>query len=87
MTDPVILFAKPQFVSKEDKATLAAAGVIVVEVSDVADVKLVRAHSELSGGDLLLAAAKALSDTRFSSHQLTVFGAAICGALKEKTNG
>lgn len=37
MTDPTILFVKPNAISAKDKAALRKAGVIVVEVENPAD--------------------------------------------------
>jgi hypothetical protein len=80
MTDPVILFVKPKAISAKDKKALQAAGVIVVEVDDVANVKLVRAHAELTGGGLLIAAAKAIQG--YSSGVQADFGKAVCAAIQ-----
>ncbi len=84
MIDPVMLFVKPNAISVEDKATLKEAGVIVIEVERPNDVKLVRAHSELSGGELLQAAARAISETpdgSFANEVRKKFANAVCAAI------
>ena len=59
-TEPAVLFVKPQSVSADDKGALALAGIIVVEVEDPTAVKLVRAHSEVSSSDMMMAAMRAI---------------------------
>lgn len=81
MSDPSILFVKPKAISDEDKDTLRNAGIIVVEIENINDAKFVRPHSELSGSQLLHAAAKAVSS---SDHATTVFGRAVAHALMEE---
>lgn len=49
MTDPAILFVKPGAVSAADKTALHDAGVVVVEVENPHDVKLVRASATIAG--------------------------------------
>jgi hypothetical protein len=60
MTDPAILFVKPKAISRDDKAALQKAGVIVVEIADPHAVNFVRPHAELSSGTLLHCAAEAI---------------------------
>lgn len=60
--EPAVLFAKPQSIAADDKAALASAGIIVVEVEDPGAVKLVKAHAEVSGGDMMMAAMKAINE-------------------------
>lgn len=59
--EPSVLFVKPQSISADDKASLASAGIIVVEIDDPSSVKLVRAHSEISGSDMMMAALRAVN--------------------------
>jgi hypothetical protein len=64
MTDPTILFVKPQSISDEDRAALREAGVIVVEIDDPASAKFVRAGYEIDSSSMLAAAMKAMLDTK-----------------------
>ena len=82
--DPAILFVKPQAISVSDKRALQRAGVVVVEVNDVDDVKFVRAHAELSSSELLACAARAIHDIQdgdFGSNVKKAFANAVCAAL------
>lgn len=79
MSDPAILFVKPKAISVKDKKALQGAGVIVVEVDDPSSVKLVRAHSELSSGALLSAAAAAIQNGNWNVKN--AFAEAICAAI------
>jgi hypothetical protein len=79
VTDPTILFVKPKAISTNDKKALQAAGVIVVEVDDVANVKLVKANAELSGSALLVAASTVIGKSDCISQQ---FGRAVCAAIQ-----
>lgn len=81
MSDPAILFVKPKAISQRDKKTLQAAGVVVVEVDDVNNVKFVRANAELSTTEMLNAAMVAMSK---SGYALDAFGRALNLALLEK---
>lgn len=81
MNDASILFVKPKAISQRDKKALQAAGVIVVEVEDVNNVKFVRAHAELSTTEMLSAAMVAVSK---SSNALDAFGRAVNFALLSK---
>lgn len=60
MSDPAILFVKPKAISAKDKKALQSAGVIVVEVENVNDVKLTRASPELAGSEILRVALRAI---------------------------
>lgn len=63
MSEVLILPCRPGAIKQIDKATLAEAGVIVVETDRPEDLQLIRAESlpqELSGGTLLMCAMKAL---------------------------
>lgn len=79
--DPVILFVKPGAISSEDKAALQGASVIVIEIDDVANAKLVRANSELSAGALLRAACSAIKKDCYSESR-DAFAWAICEAVE-----
>lgn len=79
MNDPAILFVKPKAISNADKKVLREAGVIVVTVDDVANVKFARAHAELTGGELLLAAAKGIKS---SGVAIDTFGRAVLAAIE-----
>lgn len=84
MSDPVILFVKPKAISADDKASLKEAGVVVIEVANPHEVKLIRASSELSGGELLQAAAKAISeitDNDYGKQVQQKFSRAVCAAI------
>lgn len=81
MNDPTILIVPPQNLSAKDKRDLAKAGVIVLEMEDPTQARLIRAHAELSSTDLLGAAAEAISkDANSASRQL--FAKAVCGLLE-----
>lgn len=84
MSETAVLFAKPSAVRPSDKAALRRAGVIVVEVEDPSDVRFVRAEGflgaqELPHGDVLAAAAKAIS--RASGFATDYFGEELAKAL------
>lgn len=61
MSDPAILFVKPKAISQRDKKALQTAGVIVVEVDDVNNVKFTRAAVEISSSEMLGAAMSAIA--------------------------
>lgn len=67
MNDPAILFVKPKAITAKDKKALQGAGVIVVEVDDPQSVKLTRAHAEIEGSDLLMAAVEAIKVSGLAS--------------------
>lgn len=81
MSEPAILFVKPKAISQRDKKMLREAGVLIVEIDDPASAKFVRANSELSGSEMLLAAVKAI---KASSIAPDIFGKAICAAIEAK---
>lgn len=83
MAESCILFVKPKAISAKDKKALHAAGVVVIEIEDPTAVKFIRAGAELSGGDLLLAAAKAIPA---SDYAISAFGKAICAAIEATAN-
>lgn len=86
MSDPAILFVKPQAISQRDKKTLAAAGVIVVELDDPLSVKFVRASSELSSTSLLAAATDAINGAGYDSVKVA-FAKGIIQAIRAKNEG
>lgn len=53
MSDPSILFVKPKAISASDKRALKSAGIIVIEIENVADAKFIRAHAEIEGTRML----------------------------------
>lgn len=83
MGEIAILFAKPGAVQAADREALREVGVIVVEVENLSDVRLVRAEapqSELPHGDLLRAAGLALKD-EFSARE--AFGRIVATMLAD----
>ena len=64
MSDPAILFVKPKAISQRDKKALQAAGIFVIEVDDVNNVKFVRAYAEMSTTEMLQAAMVAESQSQ-----------------------
>lgn len=89
MTDPAILFVKPGAIKGDDKDRLTAAGVVVIEIDDPQNVKLVRAHAELPQSELLEAAATAISSPgagRNSLNEIRIaFAENICKAIINKS--
>lgn len=87
MTEAAILFAKPGTVRPSDKGALRKVGIIVVEVDDLDDVRLVRPEreqQELPHGDLLAAYALALGETKdgdYAQHLKIAFARAVSAAL------
>lgn len=85
MSETAILFAKPGSVRPSDKGALRKAGIIVVEVDDLNDVRLVR--PELDGGaqlpssELLRAFAIAMKDPNTNDYTKRVFTAALSAAI------
>lgn len=88
MSEPAVLFVKPGAIKPEDKAALRDAGVVVVEVENPDDVRLVRAEGilgaqELPHGDLLAAAASAIyANSNTAMH----FGIAVAQAILAKAS-
>jgi hypothetical protein len=78
--DPPILFVKPGLISDDDRATLKARGVVVIEV-DPADARLVHPYTELPGGELLGLAATAIG---VSENATKEFGRVVAAALAKK---
>lgn len=56
-----IFVCKPGAISAEDRTALREAGVVVVELDNPADFRMVRAQPELNAGDILTAALAGLS--------------------------
>jgi len=81
--DPAVLFVKPGAIKAVDKRTLQKAGIIVVEVDDVANVKLVRATAELSSTEMLALAAAAIRKANTDGVRID-FARLICIALESK---
>jgi hypothetical protein len=80
-TEAAVLFVKPKAISAKDKKALQGAGIIVVEVENVGDVKLVRAHAELSSSALLVAAASTINNATYSEVR-EKFAKAVCAAIQ-----
>jgi hypothetical protein len=84
MSETAILFAKPGAVRPSDKGALRKAGIIVVEVENLDDVKLVRPElgpgAQLPESELLRAFAVALKN---GAHGYTkqVFADAVSAAI------
>jgi hypothetical protein len=78
MTDPAILFVKPDAISVDDKATLKAAGVLVVEIDDPASAKFTRAAAEVESTEMLRVAAKAIRSSEIATKE---FGELMCKLL------
>jgi hypothetical protein len=85
MAENAILFAKPGAVRPSDKGALRKAGIIVVEVENLDDVKLVRPSvdggSQLPSGELLRAFAIAISTDGTSDYTKRAFAAAVSAAI------
>lgn len=81
MSDPAILFVKPGAISKEDKALLVAAGIVVVEIEKPQDAKFVRAAAELDGNELLRCAMEGMRGYDTAARD---FGKAIIAAIAAK---
>lgn len=87
--EPSILFVKPGSIATEAKNDLRTVGVIVVEMDNPHEAKMVRAVSnlplsDLSGSALLLAAAKALHgmvEGNFGKDVKRAFSDAVCEAI------
>lgn len=82
--EPVIMFVRPKAITAADKKMLSGAGVLVVEIENPQDAKLIRANAELTGTEMLMAAAKVISESS-SGYIRDAFGKAICEALLQKS--
>lgn len=61
MSEPTIFVCRPGAVSAKSRAELKRAGVIVVELDDPSQFKLLRASSEIDSSSMLAAALDALT--------------------------
>jgi len=77
--EPTIMFVRPGAITGDDKATLKGIGVVVIEIDNPQDVKLVRAGVELEAGALLNAAAKAIHKSSYSE---VAFGNLVAEAIE-----
>jgi hypothetical protein len=74
MIDAAVLFVRPGAIRPSDKGALRKAGIVVVEVADPQDVRLVRAESvlgegsELPRGDLLRVLARGCEAGDYKVH-------------------
>jgi hypothetical protein len=79
-----ILIVKPNVLSADDKAALRDVGVVAIEVEQPDEVRFVRAEQELDGGDLALAAMKALAKSSGINSEHLLFTKLIGEALAER---
>lgn len=78
MSEPTILFVKPQAISPEDKSGLKEAGVLVIEIDDPANAKFVRAGTEIAAGEMMVLAAKAIGYSEIATKE---FGTLMAKAI------
>lgn len=83
MGDPAILFVRPRAISQRDKKMLQGAGIIIVEIDDPAGAKFVRAHTEISGGEMLTIACEVIGHNS-NTMVREAFAKAICEAVLAK---
>lgn len=81
MSDPAILFLKPNAISKYDRGLLRKAGVLVVEIDDPTAVKFTRAAIEIGDGEMLQAASKAIGKSEVAQK---AFATAIMAIIDAK---
>lgn len=82
MSEPTILIVPPQGITAADKRALAKIGVVVIEMDDPQQARLIRAQAELSTTDMLSAAATAILDAgKTSARTPAAFAEAICNLL------
>lgn len=90
MSETALLFAKPGAVRPSDKGVLRKAGIIVVEVENLDDVKLVRPElgpgAQLPESELLRAFAVALKNGQ-SDYTKKLFAEALSVAITTRTPG
>lgn len=79
-----ILIVKPGVLSAADKAALRKAGVIPVTAENPDEVRFLRAHAEIGGGSLALAAMKALASSGNTRNEHHLFVKLIAEALEQK---
>lgn len=77
------LFCPPGALSAEQRATVEAAGVIIVESQDWQRLKIVRADCALPSNDMLALAGAAIL---VSNNAARVFGQSVATALIEQNN-
>lgn len=85
-----ILIVKPGVLSAADKAALRKAGIVPITATEPGEVRFIRAETELGGGDLALAAMKALAKSNNFNSEHNLFVKLIGEALaerKEKARG
>lgn len=87
-----IFICKPGAIGAEDRTALRDAGVVVIELDDPAEFRLVRAQPELNAGDILKAALQALSpDADDAYHPATtnrsIFLRALAKAVTSRSEG
>ena len=85
-----ILIVKPGVLSAADKAALRKAGVVPITATEPGEVRFIRAETELDGGELALAAMKALATSSNMRNEHGLFVKLIGEALaerKEKARG
>jgi dihydroxyacid dehydratase/phosphogluconate dehydratase len=81
MSEPSILFVRPKAISQRDKKLLREAGILIVEIDDPKNAKFIRAHSELTGSEMLKAALWAINQGGSTNTKLA-FSNAICAAIE-----
>lgn len=85
MSEISILAVKPGQLREEDRAALREIGVVVVEVSDPADIRFLRPAAELSSSEMLGAALTAI--TRQGGTVMSYLGEEIAQAVLAKSVG
>jgi hypothetical protein len=79
-----ILITKPGVLSAADKAALRKAGIVPITAKEPDEVRFIRAELELDGGDLALAAMKALGHSSGIKNEHHLFVKLIGEALAER---
>lgn len=79
-----ILVVRPKTLNAADKKALRVAGVVVVEANDPTEVRFLRADSELSSGDLCVAAMNALSKSSNINNEHGLFVKLVSAALERR---
>jgi hypothetical protein len=62
MSDPTIFVCKPKSIAASDKAKLSKAGIIIIEMDDPSQFKLIRASTEIDSSAMLGFALQAIKD-------------------------
>lgn len=83
MSEPSVLFVRPNTVSDATMQRCADANIIVIEIDDPANAKFVRAGTEMSSSAMLGAAMKAMVETKGTTTEAMMrkFAEAIAGAV------